>query len=83
MPKVTIYVPDELLRAAKSHEPALNISAVCQRGLRQALGIPAGGHEDAGTIQVNFHVDGPDAARVVQLVREEMRRQGVSGGDVR
>lgn len=81
MPKVTIYVPDELFQAARSVEPPLNISAICQRGLREALGIPVDDAPQHPTIQINYHVDGMDARKLVLMIRDEARRMGVKLGN--
>lgn len=77
MPKINIYVPDDLAEEVRS--AGLPISRICQQALREALRAPAGGAVgtttsplvDAEDVPVGLHV-----AAILDLAAESARARG-------
>lgn len=81
MPKINVYLPDELADAVKAAD--LSVSAVCQRSLEQAVRqvadvrAAAAVDLDAADVQVGLTRFTHRARTVVRLAVEETRLRGV------
>ncbi|MGW5262470.1 Clp protease N-terminal domain-containing protein [Microbispora sp. NPDC004025] len=81
MPKINVYLPDDLAEAVK--EAALPVSAICQRALEQAVRRVAAIRE---SVLGEFELDDPRLSHfthrtraVLRLALERARAEGASG----
>ncbi|WP_432926305.1 Clp protease N-terminal domain-containing protein [Microbispora sp. CA-135349] len=81
MPKINVYLPDDLAEAVK--EAALPVSAICQRALEQAVRRVAAIRE---SVIGDFEIDDPRLSHftprtraVFRLALERARAEGASG----